>query len=188
MRAIDLSEQIPTVTTATTGAEAARVVAEYRLPGLVVVDAAGAPHAVIPGSQIVGLIVPRYVREDPGLAHAIDEASADDMCARLTMTTIGELLAAEAVVQTLLPSVAPDDTLLEVATAMVEKRSPLVVVRETGGAYQGVVMMSRLLAAIATLAGEESDLIHRRMTRDVIERGKPSTAGPDGVVVGGTLA
>jgi hypothetical protein len=39
----------------TTGAEAARVIAEYRLSGLVVSDREGIPIAVIPGSQVLSL-------------------------------------------------------------------------------------------------------------------------------------
>lgn len=180
MRAIDLAEQIPTVTMETTGAEAARVVAEYRLPGLVVVGRDGAPHAVIPGSQILGLILPAYVRDDPGLASAFDEVSADELCRRLTTATIGELLAAQRVESTKLPSVLPDDTILEMASIMVLGHHPLIVVRD-GARYHGVVMMSRLLAAIATKAGEDSALIRRRLTRDVIDRGLPWPPSAGGV-------
>jgi CBS domain-containing protein len=39
----------------TTGAEAAREIAEYRLSGLVVSDREGIPIAVIPGSQVLSL-------------------------------------------------------------------------------------------------------------------------------------
>ncbi len=173
MRAIDLAEQIPTVTTSTTGAEAARIIAEYRLQGLVVVGDDGQPQAVVPGSQILGLIIPGYIREDPRLAHAIDEAGADELCQHLTTNTLGALLATHAVRLTKLPTVAPGDTLLEIASVMVEGRTPLVVVRDRDGAYHGVVTMSRLLAAVATLAGEDSALVQRRLTRDLIDRGQP---------------
>ncbi len=53
MRAEQLAEQVPTVQRETTGAEAARVVAEYRLSGLVVAGEDGVPIAVIPGSQLL---------------------------------------------------------------------------------------------------------------------------------------
>lgn len=170
MRAIDLAEQIPTVTTATTGAEAARIVAEYRLPGLVVLGEDGSPYAVIPGSQIMGLILPAYVRDDPGLAHAFDELSADELCERLATATIGELLAAQRIDSQKLPSVLPEDTIVEMAAVMVLGRQPIILVRDKSG-YHGVVLLSRLLAAIAAKAGEDSALVQRRLTRDVIDKG-----------------
>ena len=41
---------------------------------------------------------------------------------------------------------------------------------DRSGTYHGVVLLSRLLAAIATAAGEDSALVRRRMERDLIER------------------
>lgn len=173
MLAIDLAEQIPTVSYQTTGAEAARVVAEYRLSGLVVADEHQVPVAVIPGSQILALILPAYITEDPTLAHAFDEASADQMCARLNHTTIGELLEADELTAMSLPSVLPQDTVVEIASVMVRGHHPLIVVREADGTYRGTVMMSRVLAAVATAAGQDSALIRRRLERDLIQRGEP---------------
>jgi len=37
--------------------------------------------------------------------------------------------------------------------------------------YLGVVTMTRVLAAIARAAGEDSDLVRRRLDRDIIDRG-----------------
>ena len=67
MIAETLAERVPMVRRETTGAEAARVIAEYRLSGLVVADAEGVPIAVVPGSQILGLVLPQYVRMNPTL-------------------------------------------------------------------------------------------------------------------------
>lgn len=173
MRASELAERVPTVTRATTGAEAARVVAEYRLRALVVVGPDGTPDAVIPGSQLLGLVLPTYVRDDPTLAHAFDEQSADELCGRLATTTIGALLDARSLELRTLPAVLPDDTLIEIASVMVQSRFPMVVVRDVDGAYHGVVVMSRVLAAVATLAGEDSTLVRRRLTRDIADRGRP---------------
>jgi len=182
VHASDLVERIPTVTRETTGAEAARVVAEYRLQALVVVGADGNPHAVVPGSQILGLIIPRYVRDDPTLAHALDEQSSDELCERLRTTTIGQLLDDRTLELRTLPVVLPEDTLLEIASVMVEGRYPMVVVRDREGGYHGVVVMSRALAAIARLAGEDSALVERRLTRDIADRGEP---WPPPAVIGG---
>ena len=79
----------------TTGAEAARVIAEYRLSGLVVADDEGVPIAVVPGSQVLSLVLPQYVRDEPNLSHAYDERGADELCRVLNEATIGELLEAK---------------------------------------------------------------------------------------------
>ena len=105
MRAEQLAEQVPTVQRATTGAEAARVVAEYRLSGLVVAGEDGVPIAVIPGSQLLGLVLPQYVRDEPNLSHAYDERGADELCSALNRATIGELLEAKRLTATKPPSV-----------------------------------------------------------------------------------
>lgn len=183
MHAGDLAEQVPVVTRQTSGAEAIRMMAEYRLSGLVVEEGHGVPVAVIPGSQLLGLIVPDYVRESPSLAHVIDEESADELCAQLNEVTIGELLARRRLTEVTLPSVLPDDTLVEIAAVMLKGHYPLICVREQGGHYVGVVTMSRMMAAIARLAGLDSALVQRRLNLDIIDRGKSWTqpAKTDGV-------
>lgn len=159
------------MTRETTGAEAARVVAEYRLSGLVVADEAGVPIAVVPGSQILGLVLPTYVRQDPTLAHAYREKDADELCAALNTATIGELLDAKRLTASRPPAVADDDTLIEIASVMDHGHLPLVLVRDAGEQYLGVVTMSRVLAAIATAAGQDSALVQARLTHDVLGEG-----------------
>lgn len=176
VRAVDIAENVPVVSRATTGAQAMRVVAEYRLPGLVVVGDDGRPTAVIRGSELLLAVIPQYVRDDPRLARVVDEAAADDLCQRLNRTTVGELLDRRAVQGFEPPRVLPEDTILEVATAMAEGRYQLIVCTERDGRFVGTIMLSRVLAAIAARAGEDSELVQRRLTRDLIDG--PS-AGPD---------
>jgi len=180
MIAADLAENIPTVLRETLASEAARVIAEYRLPGLIVADDAGVPIAVVPGSQLLAVILPQYVREDPALAHVFGERDADELCAKLNDTTIGALLDAQKLVAKELPSVLPDDTVLEVAAVMVAEHMPLIVVRGEDGTYHGAVMLSRALAAIAARAGQDSELMRRRLERDLLPPPPPSATGPAG--------
>ncbi len=184
MIAADLAEAVPTVSRHTLGAEAARVIAEYRLPGLVVADDAGVPIAVVPGSQLLSVILPQYVRDDPHLAHVFDEEDADELCAKLNNTTIGELLDAQRLVAKTLPAVEPDATVIEVAAVMVADRAPLIVVRDHHGTYHGAVMLSRALAAIAIRAGQDSVLMRHRLERDLIP--PPGTGLSGAVGAGGT--
>jgi CBS domain-containing protein len=157
VHASQLAELIPTVTRSTTALEAAQVIAAHQLSGLIVADDAGVPVAVVPGSQVLKLVVPRYVREDPSLAHVYDERGADELCAALSGKTVADLLDSEEVESRTLPSVLPDDTLVEIATVMVEARSPLVVVRDRSGAYLGAITFARTMAAIAASATWVSD-------------------------------
>lgn len=155
MRASDLAEAIPTVTRTTTALEAARVIAEHRLAGLVVADDAGVPVAVVPGTQVLKLVVPRYVREDPSLAHVYDEAGADELCAALAGKTVADLLDSDEIASRELPSLLPDDTLIEIAAVMVESHSPVVVVRGRDGRYLGAITFARAMAAIAAAADRQ---------------------------------
>lgn len=166
MRAADLVEQIPTVTATTGALEAAELIAGYRLSGLIVADESGLPVAVVPGSQVLKLVVPRYVREDPSLAHAYDEAGAEELCAKLSGHTVGELLDDDEVHHHEIPSVLPEDTLVEIATVMIAAHSPLVVVRAKDGAYHGAITFSRAMAAIAAAAGRESGAVSSRLASE----------------------
>ena len=77
MRARELAVPFPTITVATSVLEAARLLAGHNLPGLIVVDGRGCPVTVLPGTQVLRLVIPGYCREDPTLARMIDEPSAD---------------------------------------------------------------------------------------------------------------
>ncbi len=158
----------------TTGAEAARVIAEYRLSGLVVAGEDGVPIAVVPGSQILSVVLPQYVRDEPNLAHAYDEAGADELCGALNRATLGELLEAKRLTGTKPPSVLPEDTLIEIASAMDTARTPVILVVDREGSFHGVITLSRVLAAIATAAGQDSPLVRERLAQDVLDKGGSS--------------
>lgn len=149
MRASDLARPIPTVTRSTPALDAAEMIAEHGLAGLVVADDADVPVAVIPGTQVLKLVVPRFVREDSALAHVYDEAGADELCAALRDKTVAALLDSDEIETRELPSVLPDDTLVEIAAVMVETRSPVVVVRDRDGSYSGAITFAAMMAAIA---------------------------------------
>ena len=63
--------------------EAVRLLATRRLPGLVVTDQAGTPVTILPASQVVRLLVPVYVQEDPSLAGVLSESIADRIADKL---------------------------------------------------------------------------------------------------------
>ncbi|NUT35032.1 MAG: CBS domain-containing protein [Hamadaea sp.] len=129
MRAVDLAVPYATVFLTTPALEAARVLADADLPGLIVLDDRGAPYAVLPGTQVLRLAVPIYVQEDPPLARMIDEDAADVFIRELGDRTVRELLPPQ---PHELPVVGPSATALELAALMARTRSPLVAVVDQG--------------------------------------------------------
>lgn len=122
---------------------AARMLAEHRLPGIVVTDGAGKPVAVLPASQVVRFIVPSYVQDDPSLAGVLNESMADRAAEKLGGKTVRDVLPEHL---RDVPAAHADDTIVEVAAVMARLRSPLLaVVRD--GRLHGVITASRLLAA-----------------------------------------
>ena len=77
MHAEGIAEDFPAVTIDSDALDAARLLAEHQLPGLVVTDPAGRPYAVLPAYLVVGFLVPGYIRDDPALAGVLTEAAAD---------------------------------------------------------------------------------------------------------------
>jgi CBS domain-containing protein len=143
MRAEQIAEDFPVVTVDSDALDAARLLAEHRLHGIVVTDSSGKPYAVLPASQVVRFIVPGYVQDDPSLAGVLNESVADRAAEKLSGKTVREMLPEH------LANVPPadaDDTIIEVAATMARLRSPLIAVVKDGTLH-GVVTASRLLAA-----------------------------------------
>src|ERR1700761_3500149 len=92
MHAADIVEEFPVITIDAEALEAVRMIAEQGLPGVLVVDATGGPFAVLPASQVVRFIVPRYVQEDPSLAGVLNESMGDHIAERLEGKTVGDML------------------------------------------------------------------------------------------------
>ena len=152
MRARDLARPFPIVTLDTDAMEAARTMAAQRLPGLIVTDADGRPHTVLPGSQVLRFLIPRYVQDDPALARALDEKASDALCRRLQAVTVRDLLPRRQELDDL-PVVDEDATALEVAAVMARMHSPLVAVvadRKLVGAITVSQLLNYLLPAQET--------------------------------------
>ena len=146
MRAEELAEDFPVVTADSDALAAARLLAEHRLPGIVVTDNSGKPFAVLPASQVVRFIVPRYVQDDPSLAGVLNESMADRTADKLGGKKVRDVLPDHLVK---VPSAQADDTIIEVAAVMARLRSPLIAVVKDGKLF-GVITASRLLDAALT--------------------------------------
>jgi CBS domain-containing protein len=143
MHAADIAEDFPVVTIDSNALDPARMLAEHRLPGIVVTDSAGQPYAVLPASQVVRFIVPTYVQDDPSLAGVLDESMANRAAEKLAGKTVRDVLPEHLLD---VPAAKADDTIIEVAALMARLRSPLIAVLKDGRLH-GVITASRLLAA-----------------------------------------
>jgi CBS domain-containing protein len=127
VQAHQLASPYPTVRMDTAAADAVRVLTEHDRPGLIVVDDNQHPLAILPGSQVLRMLIPRYVQDDPTLARVLDEDFADKIYEALADRSVRDLMPKDNVPLTV---VAPDDTVLEIAAIMAANRSPLVAVVE----------------------------------------------------------
>ncbi len=143
MHAEEIAEDFPVVTIDSNALDAARMLAEHQLPGIVVTDSSGRPYAVLPASQVVRFIVPKYVQDDPSLAGVLNESTADRAAEKLGGKTVREVLPEHLLD---VPAANADDTIIEVAALMARLRSPLIAVMKDGKLH-GVITASRLLAA-----------------------------------------
>jgi hypothetical protein len=151
----DLAEDYPLVQLTDDALTAARLIAEQRRPGVVVVDAEGKPVTVLPGSQVLRFIVPGYVQEDPSLARVYDERGGAEACvSKLKGRTVKELLPPKEK-RYELPKVSGDATMIECAAMMARLHSPLLLVSDDDTIH-GVVTTSHLLDIILAAAGEQA--------------------------------
>jgi CBS domain-containing protein len=142
----EIAEDFPVVAMESGALDAARLLAEHRLPGIVVTDKSGRPYAVLPASQVVRFIVPGYVQDDPSLAGVLNESMADRIADKLGGKKVRDVLPEHL---RDVPTVDTDDTIVEVAAIMARHRSPLLAVVKNGE-LQGVITASRLLEAALT--------------------------------------
>jgi CBS domain-containing protein len=131
VRLTDLARNLPVVTRSTTALEAARRIAGDRLSALVVARDGGRPELVVPAVDVLGLLIPRYLREDTRLAAVLDDAAADELWSAADRRTIGELLDSEDVRIYDILVVDPDATLVEVATLMAATHTSIAMLDET---------------------------------------------------------
>jgi CBS domain-containing protein len=143
MRAEEMAEEFPVVTMDTPALDAARMLAEHRLPGIVVTKTSGRAFAILPASQVVRFIVPQYVQDDPALAGVLNEPVADRAAEKLGGKTVRDVLPEHLLD---VPAANADDTIIEVAALMARLRSPLIAVMKDDKLH-GVITASRLLAA-----------------------------------------
>jgi CBS domain-containing protein len=146
--ASDFAQPVGLVLTTDTVLDVARRLVTEALPGLAVISDDGRPLAILPASQVLGLAVPAYVKDDPSLARVVDEAAADRLVEGLAGLTVQGVL--EDAEPDLLGTVDHDATLLEVAALMARLHVPLLVVAGPDGKAIGTISARDVLGAAMT--------------------------------------
>lgn len=143
MRARDIAGPFPTVSLDADAMAAVRTMAAERAPGLIVCGDDGRPYTVLPGSQVLNFIIPKYVQDQPGLARAFGERASDELSTKLVRHTVRDMVPKAADADEI-PVVHPDATTIEVAAVMAKMHSPLVAVVD-GERMVGAITVSQLL-------------------------------------------
>jgi predicted transcriptional regulator len=154
MLASDLQVSLPLINRKTPTAVAARLLTRGHLAGLVVADDAGTPVAVISSSDVLGLMVPRYLRDDISLAAVLDEAGSEELWAGAGERLIGEILDDDGVKVWDIIHVDNDATIIEVAASLVRAGAQIAVV---DGADEGLrfITLPDLMDAILVICGDD---------------------------------
>jgi predicted transcriptional regulator len=138
----DLAMPYPSIGMDDDALDAVRMMAEQRLPGIVVCEPGGRPTRILPGSQVLRFVIPRYVQDEAALARVISERASDRLLGELVGKKVRDVLSQPPDVD--LAVVNPDDTVLEIAVLMARTHSPLVAVVEDN-LLIGCVTLPRLL-------------------------------------------
>ncbi len=154
MRASDLAVPLPLVDRHTTALQAARLVAREGLTGLVITDERGTPQTAVPAVDVLGLLIPGFLRDDIRLAQVYDQKAAEELWLDAGRRTLADLLDDDDLHQAALLQIEPDATILEVAARMSHAHVQIAVVKSRPGAAPLFVTMPALMDAILTLCGD----------------------------------
>jgi CBS domain-containing protein len=143
MHAEEIAEDLPVVQIDSDAIDAARILAEHSLPGLLVTDTSGKPYGVLPAFEILRFIVPRYVQDDLSLAGVLGKSATNHTAENLAGKTVDDVLPEHL---RNIPSARAGDTIIMLAAEMARLRSPLIAVTKDAKLH-GVITASRLLAA-----------------------------------------
>jgi CBS domain-containing protein len=141
MKARDVMASPPIVRPDAPAAEAARLLQNPEVRGLLVVDSEERLVGVLTDAMLLRYLLPPYVTEAESLAGVLEEGAAEALWRRLDGKRASDLLPEDRSGDA---EVDAEDTLIEVASAMVEAHVPLVAVRE-GDHLVGAITLNALL-------------------------------------------
>jgi CBS-domain-containing membrane protein len=157
MHAADVVETIPTARPDDEVLSAVRMVCRQGLPRLVVADERGDLVGCLSSIDLLRLVLPRYLQEDPGLARVVDEEHAEGIAAALAGTSVRDVIGTSVRdviggATNRVPWVRSRATVVEIAEQMVLRSCPIVLVTGDDGAMLGIVTANRLLGLLMDAA------------------------------------
>ena len=135
MKARNLASPHVTLRREAPASEAAEVLSRHDVRAVLVVDEGGGFVGVISDSELLRALLPVGVDESEALARVIEERASENLFRRIEGRTVRDLMPRERDVP---PVVAADDTLVEVAAAMVRSHASLVGVLDEGRLVGGI--------------------------------------------------
>jgi CBS domain-containing protein len=135
MKARNLASPQATLRSDAPAVEAAAVLSRHDVRALLVINADGAFVGVLSDSELLRVLLPPVIHENEVLARVFEERASEELFRRLEGRRVRDLLPAE---RGSTPLVQGDDTLVEVAAAMVRSRASLVGVLDEGRLVGGI--------------------------------------------------
>jgi CBS domain-containing protein len=135
MKARNLASPQATLRSDAPAVEAAAVLSRHDVRALLVINADGAFVGVLSDSELLRVLLPPVIHENEVLARVFEERASEELFRRLEGRRVRDLLPAE---RGSPPVVEGDDTLVEVAAAMVRSRASLVGVLDGGRLVGGI--------------------------------------------------
>jgi CBS domain-containing protein len=111
---------------------------------MAVVSEEGEVLGMVTEEDVLSALLPSYVLADEALAGALEETAGAELSDRLQRRRVRDVVDLGRRDR---PTVAPDDTLVEVGAAMARSNDPGVLVVE-GGSLLGAITVDRLLAVL----------------------------------------
>lgn len=135
MKARNLASPHATLRSDAPAADAAAVLSRHDVRAVLVVDQDGAFVGVLSDSELLRALLPPVVHENQALARVLEERASDEFYRLLEGRAVGDLMPAEREAS---PVVEGDDTLVEVASAIVRSHASLVGVIDEGHLIGGI--------------------------------------------------
>jgi CBS domain-containing protein len=144
VRARDLMQPVITLRADDSAAGLLRAFEDPEVRAAAVVSAEGRLLGLVSEEDVLSSCLPSYVLEDQALARVLEEDVGSRLRERLEGKRVREVVNTE---RRQNPPVAPEATLIEVATALARSGDPAVLVVE-GGRVLGVITVDVLLPAL----------------------------------------
>jgi hypothetical protein len=145
-----LGRGLPVLPRTTAVIDAARVIVDGGLHGVIVAGRDGAPRYAIPAGDVLRLFVPEYIVEDPTLARVYDPEGAREVLAKMAPRTLDELLHDDEPAVREIAVIPADATPMEIAAELIRARTTVAWVRDSRPAR--FVTVADLLAAMVAHA------------------------------------